>query len=195
MKSPSDGVQRKTDGVQLEADRVLRKARMSDIPAMIRLINGFARDGIMLPRTEFELSEGIRDFTIVLDGGLITGCAGLHFYAPTIAEVRSLAVDPACQGSGAGQALMEALEREAREYDLDVVFAFTYVPGFFAKMGYHEVERGELPLKAWKDCLRCPKFQACDEIAVVKLLKPNASLLHAAPLETGLIQLPATRRN
>jgi amino-acid N-acetyltransferase len=62
-------------------------------------------------------------------------------------------------------------------------------------MGYHEVERGELPLKAWKDCLRCPKFQACDEIAVVKLLKPDASLLHPAPLETGLIQLAAARQN
>jgi amino-acid N-acetyltransferase len=175
--------------------RILRKATMGDIPRMIALIDGFARDGIMLPRTGFELSEGIRDFTILLDDGVITGCAGLHFYGPTIAEVRSLAVDPACQGSGAGRALMEALEREAREYDLDIVFAFTYVPGFFAKMGYHEVERGELPLKAWKDCLRCPKFQACDEIAVVKLLKPDASLLHAAPLETGLIQLPAARQN
>jgi amino-acid N-acetyltransferase len=175
--------------------RVLRKAKMSDIPHMIALINGFARDGTMLPRTEFELSEGIRDFTILIADGVIVGCAGLHFYGPTIAEVRSLAVDPTGQGRGAGQALMEALEREAREYDLDIVFAFTYVPGFFAKMGYHEVERGELPLKAWKDCLRCPKFQACDEIAVVKLLKPDASLLHPAPLETGLIQLAAARQN
>ena len=175
--------------------RVLRKAKMSDIPRLIALINGFARDGTMLPRTEFELSEGIRDFTILLADGVILGCGGLHFYGPTIAEVRSLAVDPTCQGLGAGQALMEALEREAREYDLDIVFAFTYVPGFFAKMGYHEVERGELPLKAWKDCLRCPKFQACDEIAVVKLLKPDASLLHPAPLETGLIQLAAARQN
>jgi amino-acid N-acetyltransferase len=175
--------------------RVLRKAKMSDIPHRIALINGFARDGTMLPRTEFELSEGIRDFTILIADGVIVGCAGLHFYGPTIAEVRSLAVDPTGQGRGAGQALMEALEREAREYDLDIVFAFTYVPGFFAKMGYHEVERGELPLKAWKDCLRCPKFQACDEIAVVKLLKPDASLLHPAPLETGLIQLAAARQN
>jgi len=175
--------------------RVLRKARMNDIPRMIELVNGFARNGIMLPRTEFELSEGIRDFTILIEDGRITGCAGLHFYGPSIAEVRSLAVEPAAQGTGAGQALMEALEREAHEYDLDVVFAFTYVPGFFAKMGYHEVERGELPLKAWKDCLRCPKFQACDEIAVVKLLKPDASLVHAAPLETGLVQLPGARQN
>ena len=35
------------------------------------------------------------------------------------------------------------------------------------------MERGELPLKAWKDCLRCPKFQACDEIAVLRVLRPQ----------------------
>ena len=173
----------------------LRKARMSDIPALIALINGFAHDGIMLPRTEFELSEGIRDFTVVLVDGRIVGCAALHFYGPTIAEVRSLAVDRSLHGAGAGQALMGALEREAYDYELEVVFAFTYVPGFFAKMGYHEVERGELPLKAWKDCLRCPKFQACDEIAVLKILRPGADLHHAMALETGLIQLPGTQRN
>jgi amino-acid N-acetyltransferase len=112
-------------------------------------------------------------------------------------------VDPTRQKTGAGQALMEALEREAREFDLDGVFAFTYVPGFFAKMGYHEVERGDLPLKAWKDCLRCPKFQACDEIAVLKMLKPGVSLvhsglhpaLHSDPVEPNLIQLSPLRQN
>ncbi len=173
----------------------LRKARMSDVPALIALINGFARAGSMLPRTEFELSEGIRDFTVVLSGDEIIGCAGLHFYGQTMAEVRSLAVDQTRQKTGAGQALMEALEREAREFDLDAVFAFTYVPGFFAKMGYHEVERGDLPLKAWKDCLRCPKFQACDEIAVLKLLKPGVTLLHQAPVEQTLVPISALRRN
>ncbi len=70
---------------------------------------------------------------------------------------------------------MESLEREAEEFDLAAVFAFTYVPGFFRKLGYREVHRGELPLKAWKDCLRCPKFQACDEIAVLKPLRTDFS--------------------
>ena len=68
---------------------------------------------------------------------------------------------------------MEALEAEARENDLESFFAFTYVPAFFAKLGFVEVERGELPLKAWKDCIRCPKFQACDEIAMLKQLGVN----------------------
>lgn len=173
-----------------------RKARMTDIPALLALINGYARQGIMLPRNEFELSEGIRDFTVLLDDDRIAGCAGLHFYGPSIAEVRSLAVHPDVKGTGGGRILMDALEREAREFDLEILFAFTYVPGFFAKMGYLEVDRGELPLKAWKDCLRCPKFQACDEIAVLKTLKPGASLDRAhAVVESGLVTLPTVRQN
>lgn len=155
---------------------IVRKARMTDIPGLLSLINGYARDAIMLPRNEFELSEGIRDFTVAVEGDRLVGCAALHFYGPSIAEVRSLAVAPDSKGGGTGRLLMEALEREAVEFDLDALFAFTYVPGFFAKLGYTEVDRGDLPLKAWKDCLRCPKFQACDEIAVLKMLKDNAVL-------------------
>jgi len=168
---------------------------MRDIPAVLSLINGFAHRGIMLPRTEFELSESIRDFTVVLYGARIVGCAALHFYGPAIAEVRSLAVDESAHCTGAGRALMEALEREAREFGLDGVFAFSYAAGFFTKMGYAEVAREELPLKAWKDCLRCPKFQACDETAVVKILKPGAKLSYSAPLEATLIPLPTLPRN
>lgn len=174
----------------------VRKARMSDLPAMLTLINDFARQGIMLPRNEFELSESIRDFSVVERDGEVLGCAALHFYGPSYAEVRSLAVAPKAQGSGAGRLLMEALEREAREFDLDVLFAFTYVPGFFAKAGYREIDRGLLPLKAWKDCLRCPKFTACDEIAVVRELKPGITLsAENATVEPSLVQLPAIRPN
>ncbi len=168
-----------------------RKAFMADIPAILDLINKYAAQGIMLPRTEFELSEFIRDFTIILDGQKLIGCAALHFYGPSVAEVRSLAVDPAYKGTGAGRVLMEAIDREAIDFDLSSLFAFTYVPGFFAKMGYDEVDRNVLPLKAWKDCLRCPKFQACDEIAVLKRLKPEEPRkIEAFPIYAPTIALP-----
>ncbi|MBI5281726.1 MAG: N-acetyltransferase [Candidatus Solibacter usitatus] len=166
---------------------------MTDIPPILDLINGYARAGLMLPRNEFELSEGIRDFTVVLAQERLLGCAALHFYGPALAEVRSLAVTPEAHGAGAGRTLMNALESEAREFELDALFAFTYVPLFFSKMGYREVERGELPLKAWKDCLRCPKFQACDEIAVLKLLKSGAQILGSRAAEDPLIQIPTFR--
>jgi amino-acid N-acetyltransferase len=157
---------------QPSSSKALRKAAMADIPAILAMINGYAANGIMLPRTEFELSEFIRDFTVIYDEGRLIGCAALHFYGPSIAELRSLAVDPASKGTGAGRLLMQAIDEEAISFGLQSLFAFTYVPDFFAKMGYSLVDRNELPLKAWKDCLRCPKFQACDEIAVLKYLRP-----------------------
>jgi amino-acid N-acetyltransferase len=151
----------------------VRKAVMHDIPPILDLINGYAATGIMLPRTEFELSEAIRDFTVVTREEELLGCGALHFYSPTTAEIRSLAVAERAKTHGVGRKLVEALVIEAQDYDLDAVFAFTYVVDFFNKVGFHVVERGVLPLKAWKDCLRCPKFQACDEIAVLRVLRPE----------------------
>jgi amino-acid N-acetyltransferase len=158
----------------------IRKARMSDVPALLELINGYAARGIMLPRTEFEISESVRDFSVALDGGRLLASGALHFYSPTTGEIRSLAVEESAKTRGVGRQLMETLVNEAAEYSLDAIFAFTYVPEFFRKMGFEEVERGALPLKAWKDCLRCPKFQSCDEIAMIRVLRVEhwASVAH-----------------
>jgi amino-acid N-acetyltransferase len=98
-----------------------------------------------------------------------------------------------------GRKLVEALVEEAQKYELEAVFAFTYVVEFFQKVGFHEVERGALPLKAWKDCVRCPKFQACDEIAVLRFLRLEGT--EAQPLwgqalgssDDQLIQIPTPR--
>ncbi|HVX65140.1 MAG TPA: N-acetyltransferase [Bryobacteraceae bacterium] len=149
----------------------IRKASMFDISDLLVLINSHAAKGIMLPRTEFEMAENVRDFSVIQSQGRLIGCGALHFYTPHAAEVRSLAIDPGFQGAGAGRALVLALIEEAQAFQVKDVFAFTYVPDFFRKLGFLEIERGDLPLKAWKDCLRCPKFQCCDEIAVVKHLQ------------------------
>jgi len=174
----------------------VRKAVMRDIPPILRLINGYAARGIMLPRTEFEMSEAIRDFTVVTQGTELLGCGALHFYSPTIGEIRSLAVHEHAKTHGVGRRLVGALVQEAQEYELDAVFAFTYVDEFFNKVGFHVVERGVLPLKAWKDCLRCPKFQACDEIAVLRVLRPSrwAEQPEFGTPDDQLIQIPTPRR-
>lgn len=150
----------------------IREALLTDIPALLEMINAYASDGVMLPRTEFEMAENIRDFLVAYEGTVLVGTGALHFYTPTSGEIRSLAVMPGEKTRGIGRRLVEALEIQARQHDLQSIFAFTYVDKFFQKLGFDEVDRDELPLKAWKDCLRCPKFQACDEIAMLKLLKP-----------------------
>jgi amino-acid N-acetyltransferase len=157
----------------LELKLIVRKAVMRDIPPILALINGYAANGVMLPRTEFEMSESIRDFTVVLLGDELLGCGALHFYSPTVAEIRSLAVNEHAKTHGVGRKLVEALIQEAQDYELDAAFAFTYVVEFFQKVGFQVVERGVLPLKVWKDCLRCSKFQACDEVAVLRVLRPK----------------------
>lgn len=180
----------------------VRKATMRDIPALLELINGYASQGVMLPRTEFEMAESLRDFLLVEDGRAIAACGALHFYTPTSGEIRSLAVARAWQGRGLGSLLATQLEDEARQCGLELLFLFTYVPRFFEKLGYQEVDRSELPLKAWKDCMRCPKFQCCDEVAMVKYLdrpevveaalRGELEAYHRDP-EAVLIQLPSIK--
>lgn len=164
----------------------LRKAVMTDLPVLLRLINDNAAQGLMLQRSEFELAENLRDFTVAAVDGQPVGCCALHFYTASMGEIRSLAVDPAARQRGIGRKLVEALVEEARACGLLAVFAFTYIPGFFAKLGFREVEREALPLKAWKDCLRCPKFQCCDEIAVVMSLDgPEVVEAHGRRVANG----------
>lgn len=174
----------------------VRKAGMHDIRPILDLINGYAAQGIMLPRTEFEVSEDIRDFSVILADGRLLGCGALHFYTPVIGEIRSLAVAESAKTHGVGKRLIEALTGEGDGYSLDAVFAFTYVAEFFRKMGFQEVERGALPLKVWKDCVRCPKFQCCDEIAMIRILRPQhwGESQHQFSEDGGpLVQLPVLR--
>lgn len=172
---------------------VARKASMRDIPALLQLINFYAAEGIMLPRTEFEISENIRDFTVVYSGSQLLGCGALHFYTPTCAEIRSLAVAPEARKRGVGFFLTNALEKEAINNDLSSIFAFTYVPDFFRRLGFQQVDRGLLPLKVWKDCLCCPKFQCCDEIAVIKALRGDTLTVLSLNSCDELIQLPTPK--
>jgi amino-acid N-acetyltransferase len=86
------------------------------------------------------------------------------------------------------------LEDEAINSGLYTIFAFTYVAEFFHKMGFHQVDRGLLPLKVWKDCLSCPKFQCCDEIAVLKALRFDPVPALALNSAQELIQLPNPKR-
>lgn len=166
-------------------NNTIRKATLADVRPMARLIQKYADIAIMLPRNEFELAEHVRDFMIAVDeAGQLVGCGALHIYTPTVAEVRSLGVNPDLKTQGIGRRIVESLRTEGEQLGLHSIFAFTYVPGFFHKLGFELVDRSELPLKAWKDCLRCPKLQACDEISVIHRLK-NDVLTPAIPLIQG----------
>jgi len=159
----------------------VRKAELGDVPALFEMINHYAGERVMLPRTLGELYENVREFTVAEENGQVVGCAALKFYSEEIAEIRSLCVAPGLSGGGIGRALTEAVLGEAKRYRLKTVFALTLAPGFFEKLGFREVARETLPMKVWRDCLQCDKYFACDEKTLVLELAPPAE------------QAPATR--
>ena len=151
---------------------VVRPATIADAPSILGLVNQLAQKQIMLPRSPASVIEGIRDFVVADVDGEFAGCGALHVVWSDLAEIRSLAVEPDIQRGGVGRAMAEALVEDARRLGVPRLFAFTYVPGFFEKMEFRVVPHEDLPHKVFKDCLNCPKFQACDEIAMERILDP-----------------------
>ena len=149
----------------------VQRAAVGDARAIHELVNGFARRGEMLPRTMAEIYEGLRDFSVVRDGGDVVACGALHVMWDDLAEIRSLAVREDRQSQGLGAQLIGEHLREARALGLRTVFALTYRPGFFERLGFRQADVMTLPRKVWNECYRCPKFPTCNEIAVVIDLK------------------------
>jgi len=145
---------------------MIRRARIPDAKAIHKLLMTYAKDGMMLSRSLSEIYEAIRDFYVFESDGSVVGTVCLHICWEDLAEVRSLAVAEGEEGQGVGRRLVEACLDEARLLGLKKVFALTYKPGFFSKLGFHEIEKSELPHKIWGDCMKCVKFPECDEIAM-----------------------------
>jgi amino-acid N-acetyltransferase len=145
----------------------VQRAAVSDVRAIHDMINGFAHKGEMLPRTMAEIYESLRDFSVVREDGNVLACGALHVMWEDLAEVRSLAVREDRQGQGLGARLVRTHVEEAKELGLRTVFALTYRPAFFERLGFVQADVLTLPRKVWNECYRCPKFPTCNEIAVV----------------------------
>lgn len=126
----------------------------------------------MIPRSLNELYESIRDLLVSEEAGAITGVCALHILWEDLAEVRSLAVKKEYQRTGIGRKLVRRCLSEARSLGIKRVFALTYQPDFFRRMGFTDIEKSSLPQKIWGDCIRCPKFPECDEHALIFEVQP-----------------------
>lgn len=152
----------------------VRPATALDADPILTLVNDLAVQQIMLPRSPASVIENLRDFAIAEVDGEFAGCGALAITWTDLAEVRSLAVHPAKQKFGVGRAIVEWLIADAQRLEINRLFAFTYVPGFFEKLLFVQAEHEELPHKVFNDCMHCPKFLACDEIAMTRVLDAAA---------------------
>jgi amino-acid N-acetyltransferase len=150
----------------------IRKAKMTDIKSIHRLVNAYADKNQMIPRSLNDLYENMRDLLVCEDEGQIKGVCALHVLWDNLAEIRSLAVQENSRDKGIGKLLVRRALRDAKALGIGKVFALTYYPDYFIKsFGFVEIDKTALPHKIWGDCLRCHKFPECDEVAVMKEFK------------------------
>jgi amino-acid N-acetyltransferase len=148
---------------------MIRKAKITDVKEIQKLIEQSAKKGEMLSRSLSELYDNLRDFYVFLNDGesQIQGTCAMHICWEDLAEVRSLVVREQYQRRGIGTKLIESCLSEAISLGIYRIFALTYKPNFFLKFGFRMVDKGALPHKIWADCIHCVKFPECDEIAVL----------------------------
>jgi amino-acid N-acetyltransferase len=151
---------------------MIRKAVLYDVPAIHALLQLYNIRGELLGRPLSKLYDHLRDFWVFEDPdqNRVVGCCALQFCWEDLAEIRSLAVDPDFTGHGIGSTLTERTIQEAVYFKIKDLFTLTYRPGFFERFGFSTIDKSELPIKVWSDCIGCVSFPNCDEIAMLKKL-------------------------
>ncbi|MBU6349132.1 MAG: GNAT family N-acetyltransferase [Chloroflexi bacterium] len=167
---------------------VIQPAEAADVLPIVALVNQFAAEKVMLPRTEESVRQTLADWLVAVDPDLvpedpqILACGALVPLSDTLVELRSLAVHPSRQGQGLGGHVVNHLVQLARQRGYHQICALTLRENFFVRLGFEQVDRWSISPKIWQACIYCSKFHRCDEVAVtMNLVDSPQSLLH--PLE------------
>jgi amino-acid N-acetyltransferase len=167
---------------------VIRPAEAADVLPIVALVNQFAAEKVMLPRTEESVRQTLADWLVAVDPDLvpedpqILACGALVPLTDTLVELRSLAVHPSRQGQGLGGHVVNHLVQLARQRSYHQICALTLRENFFVRLGFEQVDRWSISPKIWQACIYCSKFHRCDEVAVtMNLVDSPQGLLH--PLE------------
>ena len=172
----------------------MRPAQEQDIPAIVAMVNRFAAQNVMLPRTEESVRQTLPDWLVAVvtrapDQETVAGCGALVPLTDTLVEIRSLAIHEEYQGHGIGGHLVQALVEIAREQEYEQVCALTLRAGFFQRLGFSIVDRWSISPKVWQACIYCPKFHRCDEVAVsMPLVEKPAKIDTRPPAWNGLLR-------
>lgn len=172
----------------------IRPAQPDDVPALLEMVNRFADQDIMLPRSEEGVRQTLADWIVAvvteetapaLSTPAVVGCGALVALTDTLVEIRSLAVHESQQGKGLGGVLVDTLVEQARDKGYAQVCALTLRENFFVRLGFEIVDRWSISPKVWQACIYCRKFHRCDEVAVLMNLDARAENKSGQPIKSG----------
>jgi amino-acid N-acetyltransferase len=161
----------------LPADVVLRRARTADVKAIRGFVDAYAPERILLNKPTVTLYEDVQEFWVAErsagDGApAVVGCGALHVMWEDLAEVRTLAVDPAMRAKGIGHLLLNQLIATARELGVRRLFCLTFEVKFFAEHGFSELEGEPVAPGVFEELMRSYD-EGIAEFLDLERVKPN----------------------
>lgn len=146
----------------------LRKALLSDISQMQKLVANEVKNGVILPRSDDEIATNIRSYILAYLDEELVGYAALHIHSASLAEIRSLIVDEKARGLGVGKEIIQYCKAEAKSLGIKEILVLTYIADFFKKLDFVEIDKEKIPdHKIWADCIKCIHFPVCHEISLL----------------------------
>ena len=151
----------------------VRRARTSDVPQVRDLVDRWTPDRRLLGKATVTLYEDVQEFFVAVEpDGRVVGCGALHVLWADLAEVRTLAVDPAVQGLGVGHRLLERVLQQARELGVSRVFCLTFETGFFGRHGFAPVDRVLVDPRVEVELLQSPDEGVAEFLDLARV-RPN----------------------
>jgi amino-acid N-acetyltransferase len=155
-------------------DVTIRRARTRDVRGIQRLVEAYSDDRILLRKAPVALYEDVQEFWVAerTDDGLVVGCGALHVMWEDLAEVRTIAVDPACRGHKIGHRIVSELLTVARDLGVARVFVLTFETRFFGAFGFQPIDGTPVSHKVYEELLRSYD-EGVAEFLDLERVKPN----------------------
>ena len=151
----------------------IRRARTKDIKAIRALVDAYTADRRLLSKATVTLFESVQEFWVAVDEqDRVLGCGALHVMWEDLAEIRTVAVDPACRGRKIGHKIVSRLLDVARELGVARVFCLTFETRFFGSFGFTEIDGAPVPHAVYEQLLRSYD-EGVAEFLDLERVKPN----------------------
>ena len=153
------------------ADGILiRRARTADVRIVRDLIDMYP--GRLLGKPTVKLYEDVQEFVIAEYDGKVVGCGALHVMWDDLAEVRTVAVDPAAKGLGVGSKILRALMQRARHIGVTKLFCLTFEVDFFKAHGFEPIADTPVDQEVYQNLLQSYD-EGIAEFLDLEQVKPN----------------------
>ena len=135
-----------------EAFVKIREATLTDIPAMMSIIQPLEEKGVLLKRSREHIENKVQSFAVLENDTLVYACVALEVYDDSkMAELSCLAVAPFARTEGYGQLLLEYVEEKAKSCGVKTLFILTtQTAHWFVERGFKEASLGALPKEKQK---------------------------------------------